>query len=125
MSQTRVYIVDNNEHSVRFMADYLTSQLNMNVVGHAISGEKAVDSLNEMDCDVVLMDVSMPGMNGFETTRRLREEGFGAGVIMVSIHNGHEYIQSALAAGAEAFVTKDKFCDEIAEAIRKVLDSKR
>jgi DNA-binding NarL/FixJ family response regulator len=125
MNQTRVYIVDNNEHSVRFMADYLTSQLNMNVVGHAISGEKAVDSLNEMDCDVVLMDVSMPGMNGFETTRRLREEGLGACVIMVSIHSGHEYVQSALAAGAEAFVTKDKFCDEIAEAIRKVLDSKR
>jgi two-component system invasion response regulator UvrY len=97
----------------------------MNVVGHATSGENAVDSLKEMDCDVVLMDLSMPGMNGFETTRRLRKEGLEAGVIMVSIHNGHEYVQTALAAGAEAFVTKDKFCDEIAEVIQQVLDSKR
>jgi DNA-binding NarL/FixJ family response regulator len=125
MNQTRVYIVDNNEHSVRLMADYLSSQLDMKVVGHATSGENAVDSLSKMDCDVVLMDLSMPGMNGFETTRRLREEGLAAGVIMVSIHGGHEYVQTALAAGAEAYVTKDKFCDEIADVIQKVLDSKR
>jgi DNA-binding NarL/FixJ family response regulator len=125
MNQTRVYIVDNNEYSVRFMSDYLSNQLDMKVVGHATSGEKAVDSVEEMDCDVVLMDLSMPGMNGFEATRKLREFGLEAGVIMVSIHNGDEYIQTALAAGAEGFVTKDKFCNEIAEVIQKVLDRRR
>ena len=125
MPQTRVYIVDNNELSARFMGEFISSRPGMEIVGHGLSGEEAIEEVTGEECDVVLMDLMMPGINGLEATRRLRAGGFTGGIIMVSIQNEQEYVQSAIAAGAEAFVAKDKFCDEIENVIRRVIDSKR
>ena len=121
----RVLLADDQALFREGLETLLSVHKDIQVVGQAVNGQEAVDIALKLRPDVILMDLMMPGINGLEATRRLRAGGFTGGIIMVSIQNEQEYVQSAIAAGAEAFVAKDKFCDEIENVIRRVIDSKR
>jgi DNA-binding NarL/FixJ family response regulator len=70
--------------------------------------------------DIVLMDISMPGLNGLETTRRLVREVPGSKVVMLSMHRDEEHVVQAIRAGAAGYLIKDVAVDEVALAIRTV-----
>jgi DNA-binding NarL/FixJ family response regulator len=107
------------------MSRYLQSMGNHSVVGMATSGESAIKALNDIECDVVLMDITMPNMNGLDATKQLRGRGFKTGIIVVSMHDGQYYNQTVQEAGADAYINKSDFCEKIIPTIKWVLDSKR
>ncbi|MBU0690789.1 response regulator transcription factor [bacterium] len=121
----RIYIVDDNEQFAKYMSRYLLSQENLSVAGFSTSGQAAIEALGEIDCDVVLMDIAMPNMNGLDTTKKLRENGFDKGIIVVSMHDDRYYNQTVQEAGADAYINKSDFCDKVIPTIERVLDSKR
>lgn len=90
------------------------------VVGEAASGTDAVDMCLNNSVDVALFDIEMPGLNGIEATRELRNKGSDTKVLIVTTFGRPGYLQRALAAGAKGFVVKDAPAEELAEAIRKV-----
>lgn len=90
------------------------------VVGEAASGTDAVDMCLNNDVDVVLFDIEMPGLNGIEATRELRNKGRDTKVLIVTTFGRPGYLQRALAAGAKGFVVKDAPAEELAEAVRKI-----
>jgi len=90
------------------------------VIGEAADGTMAVRLALELDPDVVLMDVSMPGMNGIEATRRILEAMPGARVLILTIHDNERYIQQILHAGAAGYLLKDTPCDDFLSAIQAV-----
>jgi len=90
------------------------------VVGEAGDGEEAVRLAVELQPDLVLMDVTMPVLDGIEATRRLRQSTPEARVVMLTMHGEEETIARALRAGAVAYLLKDCTTDQVAETLHAV-----
>ncbi len=88
------------------------------VVGEADNGEEAVRLAAELQPDVVLMDVSMPEMDGVEATRIICATGTATQVIMLTMHADAEVLADAIRAGASGYLVKDCSTDEVADAVR-------
>jgi len=112
-------IVDDHELVRRGIRTILTTQPDIAVVGEASSGEEALRIVGDLAPDVALMDLLMPGMNGVETTRRLRAISPGAQVIVLTSYHEDEHIFPAIRAGALSYLLKDVSAQELADAIRK------
>ncbi|HEX2577063.1 MAG TPA: response regulator transcription factor [Aquihabitans sp.] len=94
------------------------SEEGFDVVGEASDGEEAVRLAGELRPDVVLMDVTMPDVDGVEATRRLQRSNPEIRVVMLTMHADESVIAEALKAGAVGYLVKDCSTDEIADAIR-------
>jgi two-component system, NarL family, response regulator DegU len=90
------------------------------VVGEAGDGEEAVRLAVELQPDLVLMDVTMPVLDGIEATRRLRQSTPEARVVMLTMHGEEETVSRALRAGAVAYLLKDCSSDQVAETLHAV-----
>jgi len=88
------------------------------VLGEAADGEEAVRMAGELHPDVVLMDVSMPEMDGVEATRRITEAHGEVRIVMLTMHADQEVLRNALRAGAVGYLVKDSSIEEVADAVR-------
>ena len=114
----RVMTVDDHEilrGGIRFL---LLAFDDIEVVGEAQNGEDALQLCGQVEPDVVLMDMMMPGMNGVETTRALREQYPQVKVLALTSFHGGELVHGAMQAGAVGYLLKGVSMDELAEAIR-------
>jgi two-component system response regulator DegU len=92
------------------------------IVGEAADGEEAVKVCGEVSPDVVLMDVTMPDVDGVQATARIRSANPDVRVVMLTMHADDAVIASAIRAGASGYLVKDCSTDEIAEAVRLAAD---
>lgn len=90
------------------------------VVGEASDGQETLRAVRQLQPDVVLMDLSMPELDGIETTKRIVEERLPAKVLILTMHANEEYAMRVLQAGARGFIGKGAPSQEVTEAIRKV-----
>jgi DNA-binding NarL/FixJ family response regulator len=116
----RVLIVDDHELFAEALEAILAMDDRIAVAGHARDGQQAVDAAQATRPDVVLMDISMPVMDGFEATRRIRAEHERVAVLMLTGSNARADVDCAREAGAAAYVTKDRIAAELIEAILAV-----
>jgi DNA-binding NarL/FixJ family response regulator len=112
-----VLIADDHELFVEALDAILAADARIAVVGHAKDGNEAVDNARRLHPDVVLMDISMPGMDGIEATLKIREERAGACVLMLTGSNSSLDVDRARRAGAAAYVTKDRISVDLVDAI--------
>jgi DNA-binding NarL/FixJ family response regulator len=94
------------------------------VVGEAGDGREALVRAGELEPDVVLLDISMPGMNGLEAAARILDETPACRVLILSMHLNEEYVLQALRAGASGYVLKDSAPSDLAEAIGAVVEGR-
>jgi NarL family two-component system response regulator LiaR len=113
-----VMIVDDHEMVRHGAAGYLKAQLDISVVAEAESGEEAVRLAREHVPDVVLMDLVMPGMDGVEATRQVKDLSPRTQIIVLTSYHQDEHIFPALQAGAISYLLKDVKARELVEAIR-------
>ncbi|MET9879981.1 response regulator transcription factor [Actinacidiphila glaucinigra] len=116
----RVLLVDDHQVVRRGLRTFLEVQPDIEVVGEAGDGEEGVDRAGELAPDVILMDVRMPGVDGIEALRRLRDNGSKARVLVVTSFTEQRTVVPALRAGAAGYVYKDVDPDALAGAIRSV-----
>lgn len=120
MSSTSVLLVDDH-HIVRAgLKALLAAEKDIAVVGEAQSGREAVQLAARLRPDVVLMDLAMPLLNGWEATRQIMKEAPKAKVIVLSSYHDSEHVQQAIAAGAAAYLLKQSAAVELVKAIREV-----
>ncbi len=98
----------------------INSQPDMEVVGEARTGREAVDEARKLTPDIVVMDVSMPELNGIEGTRQICDELTQTRVIGLSMHKDSVYVREILRAGARGYLLKDSDDDDLLRAIRAV-----
>jgi NarL family two-component system response regulator LiaR len=113
-----VMIVDDHEMVRRGACSYLEAQPDISVVAQAGSGEEAVKLAQEFVPDVVLMDLVMPGADGVETTRRVKNISPRTQIVILTSFHQDEYVFPALQAGAISYLLKDVKAAELVEAIR-------
>ncbi|MFE2379527.1 response regulator [Streptomyces sp. NPDC059398] len=116
----RVLLVDDHQVVRRGLRTFLEIQDDIEVVGEAPDGEQGVAAAEELRPDIVLMDIKMPGMDGIEALRRLRELANPAKVLVVTSFTEQRTVIPALRAGASGYVYKDVDPDALADAIRSV-----
>src|SRR5438128_517120 len=101
-----VLVVDDEPAFLDLAQMVLSQRPGMSVVGTASSGEQALELLPSLKPEVIILDVQMPGMSGFEAARRLRSAAAGLRLFIVSAHDEPQYEAIAIAAGANGFLTK-------------------
>ncbi len=93
----------------------------IDVIGEAARGEQAIQLYQELQPDMVVMDLSMPGIGGLETIRRIIQRDPEALILVFSVHNEQVYINRALNAGAKGYITKNSAPEILAEAIAAIM----
>lgn len=120
MNEIRLMLVDDHEVVRMGLKSYLETQPGMKIVGEANSGEIALLLAPDVCPDVIVMDITMPKMDGLEATRRLMETCPQIKILALTVHEDKQYLFEMLAAGASGYVTKQAAAEELAEAIRTV-----
>ncbi len=120
-----VLLVDDHELIRTGIRRLLTDVKGINVYSEAPSGEAAIEAVRERQPDVVLMDVSMPGIGGMEATRRLTHMYPDLKVIILTVHTDDPFPAQLLKAGAVGYLSKGCNVDEMVHAIHQVIAGKR
>jgi PAS domain S-box-containing protein len=116
----RVLIVDDHEIVRRGIRSLLISQVNCDVCGEAVDGQDAVEKAKELKPDVIVMDVSMPNLNGLDATRQVRRILPQTEVLILSQHDSAEMVRQAFQAGARGYVVKSSISRQLVAAFDKV-----
>ena len=116
----RVLIADDHKIVRDGLRILIDKQKDMEVIGEAQNGRDAVKFTKKLRPDVVIMDVSMPDMNGIEATRQITTENRRVKIIALSMHSDRRFVTGMLEAGASGYLLKDCAFGELANAIRCV-----
>lgn len=120
MKEIRIMLVDDHDVVRTGLRTFLQTQDGFQVVAEASGGQDALGLAQEHLPDVVIMDITMPEMDGLEATRQIKELCPECKVLALTVHADKQYFFQMLAAGAEGYVTKQVAADELVGAIRSV-----
>ncbi len=112
----RVLIADDHEAALSALTRILSHEFN--VVGTAKNGKEAADATTLLKPDVVILDIQMPIMNGFEAARTIRSSGSAARIVFITAFADSDYVRVALRAGASGYVVKSQAALDLPHAIR-------
>jgi DNA-binding NarL/FixJ family response regulator len=117
----KILLADDHAIIRQGLCALLEKQPDVEVVGAAEDGQKALELVRELTPDIVIMDITMPNLNGIDATRKIVGESGDVKVIALSIHSSRRFVTEMLRAGASGYVLKECLFDELIEAIRTVL----
>jgi len=118
----RVVLADDHRIVCEALKESLEKEPGVQVVGVAGDGHEAVRMTRHLRPDVVVLDVTMPGLGGIEATRQIRELHLQTRILALSMHSDRRYVTGMLTAGASGYLVKDCALEELALALRTVMD---
>jgi DNA-binding NarL/FixJ family response regulator len=118
----RVLVVDDHAIVREGICSLLARRKDIEVVGEAADGKRAIDAVVQFDPDVVLMDIQMPVLNGLDATREIHKRFPSTRILVLTQHEDKEYVVPLLRAGAVGYITKTARATELIGAIRAVYD---
>jgi two-component system nitrate/nitrite response regulator NarL len=116
-SKIRILLVDDHPIVLWGLRSSLSSHPQFKIVGEASDGTEAIRKAREKNPDVVLMDITLPGLSGIEATRVLQKEVPSAKILALTMHDDKEYVLEIIRAGAKGYVLKDASPSELIQAI--------
>jgi len=120
----RIFVADDHEVVRRGIRDLLTSRSDWEVCGEAGNGHEAVDNVAQLKPDIVILDISMPGLNGLEATRQILQSDPDQKIAILSITDSEQMIQEALKAGANAYISKSDGAKALIAAIEALQENR-
>jgi DNA-binding NarL/FixJ family response regulator len=122
--KVRVLLADDHELVRAGVRKVLENSPGFEVVGEASRGDETLAKLAELEPDVLLLDLNMPGGDGFEVLRSARDTAGGARIVVLSLHVQAEYVSRAVREGADGYLSKDLAAQELPDAIVSVMAGK-
>lgn len=122
---TRVLIVDDHPLVAEGIQSILETYDDIDIVGTLTNGQEAIDQVEALAPDVILLDLNMPQIGGLQATEIILERRPGTHILILSMHDSPEYISTALSHGAKGYVLKDVPTEEIKNAIDRVMAGER
>lgn len=119
MKRMRVFLADDHEAVLRATTALLGPDFE--VVGTAMDGQSLIEATLRLKPDLLIVDISMPVLNGIEAIRRLRDAGSTAKVVFLTVHDDQDFAQAAISAGASGYVIKPRMATDLIPAIKEVL----
>jgi DNA-binding NarL/FixJ family response regulator len=120
MAEIRVLIVDDHPIICKGIRDLLNPAVGITVAGEAHTGEEALQKIEELEPDVILLDMKLPDMNGVDIIKKAYKMGSNARILGLSSYNDREFISQLLTYGASGYLLKDEVPEEIVQAVRGV-----
>ncbi|KKC99749.1 response regulator transcription factor [Photobacterium halotolerans] len=120
MAKIQVLLVDDHQVVMEGFKARLDNETNIEVIATATNGADALKNAEQYQPDVVLMDISMPEMNGIEATRHFRQHFPEIKVLILTMHDNREYILQVMQAGASGYILKEVSAQEMVQAIEAV-----
>jgi DNA-binding NarL/FixJ family response regulator len=120
MSKIRVLLADDHETVLARIRSLLCKDFE--VVGTADNGRDAVAEVRRLDPDVLVIDISMPVMDGLQAASQLHRRSCRTKVVFLTVHEDRDYVDAALAVGASGYVTKSHVTSDLVPAIREAID---
>jgi two-component system response regulator NreC len=121
MSVFRILVVDDHELVRRGVCALLGSRKDLNVIGEAVDGKEAILKTDSLHPDLVVMDVSMPGMDGVSAAREILKLHPQLAIIILSMHDTRQLIEGARQAGVRGYVSKSQVGSTLLDAIDSVM----
>jgi two-component system response regulator NreC len=121
----RVILVDDHQVLRDGLRLLLDSEDDLEIIGEADDGHKALDLIETLTPDVVVMDLGLPDISGIEVTRRVQKKGIKTRVVVLSMHTKKEFVINAIGAGAAGYVPKSSTHESLLDAIRTVNSGQR
>jgi DNA-binding NarL/FixJ family response regulator len=118
----RIFLVEDHPLFRSGLVAFFESEADLAICGQASNADEALQKLREKPCDAVVLDISLPGVNGMQLLRELREEFPDLPILVISMHDESQYALPALRAGAKGYLTKRQSPDVLVTALRKVLE---
>lgn len=122
---TSIVLVDDHPVVRKGLRAMLEQDLDCTVVGEADDGLKGLEMVEHLKPDVLIVDVMLPGLNGLEVTRRVKQALPQTRIIVLSMHSNEPYVLEALRSGATAYVLKSSSTENLTEAVRAVVTGQR
>jgi DNA-binding NarL/FixJ family response regulator len=116
----RILIAEDHQTVREGIKLLVNAQDDMEIVGEASDGEIAIAEVDNLKPDLIVMDISMPNMNGLRATKRLRSLGLDLKILILTRHTDDGYLQQLISAGANGYVLKQSAPDELINAIRTI-----
>ena len=120
MSKIQILLVDDHEIVRSGLRMMLLAEDDLEIVGEVNSGEEALQAVQDLKPDIVLMDVAMPGIGGIEATRKIKAANADTAVLALTMHEDEQYFFEMLNAGASGYIPKRAAPDDLVSAIRVV-----
>lgn len=120
MGTIKIVLADDHRIVRKGLKSLIEEELDFEVVGEASTGQEVLEQVEQKGPDVVVMDISMPRLNGFEATRRIVESNPDVEVLMLTVHDDKDYIFRSLEAGASGYLVKETAPEKLVEAIHTV-----
>ena len=120
---TDLLIVDDHEIVRAGIKRLVENTPNLNIVADLGSGEEAYQFLQKNIVDLIIMDVSMPGKGGIETTNQIKKRYPKIKILMLSMHDNNMIIEKAMKAGADGYILKNDLSDDLLNAVEKVMNN--
>ncbi len=117
LNRIRVLLADDHEELLSTVESMLVSEFE--VVGTVKDGQALLDAAEQLKPDVLVVDISMPIVNGIEAVQRLKESGSQTQVVFLTVHEDTAYVRAALATGAQGYVVKPRLASDLSVAIKE------
>ena len=119
----RVLLADDNDPLLSRIAGLLAADFH--VVGTVSNGRELLEVADRLHPDLIVCDISMPLIDGFEAARRLRNSGATAKIVFLTVHDDSDFLREGLSVGAMGYVIKDKLLTDLAHALHEALAGRR
>jgi len=124
MKKTRIILADDHAILRTGLKLMLSCDSSIDVIGEVSSGEELLTLLETVEADVLILDLSLPGMNGIDVIYEIKNKGYLTNILVLTMHTEEQYIKAVMNAGALGYVSKSAFDTELLTAVRTVAEGK-